>query len=66
MAHYRTKQLGLFLYMGKKKRTNTVKERRTSIFPIKNEIMNTGTFCHNCLYSTLDVQIYAMVDPSKM
>lgn len=65
MAHYRTKQLGLFLYMGKKKKDER-SQRKTSIFPIKNEIMNTGTFCHNCLYSTLDVQIYAMVDPSKM
>lgn len=65
MAHYRTKQLGLFLYMGKKKKDEHC-QRKTSIFRIKNEIMNTGTFCHNCLYSTLDVQIYAMVDPSKM
>lgn len=65
MAHYRTKQLGLFLYMGKKKKDEH-SQRKTLIFPIKNEIMNTGTFCHNCLYSTLDVQIYAMVDPSKM
>lgn len=64
MAHYRTKQLGLFLYMGKKKgRTQSKKDINFSDQKLDNEYWY---LCHNCLYSTLNVQIYAMVVPSKM